>query len=367
MDALHEKWTATCTFCPTLCLYACPVSNAEGRDTVAPWGKMSLVRWVDQGQIPLDRDAAEINYKCLGCLACWDVCRHDIEVPTVLFEARARAVNQGVAPFEKERFENDPKELLATLRKHAPEERWLDEAQVLLLPGEDTLRETPALVSDVFRAADALNIDYLATGAAAAFDSGYGLYCGGFHDELLVHAEQVCTQLQRYRKLVVAAPHTLYMLRVVYPQLGVELGPEIVDLTTFLLEAVRTNPPTRRIPGVVRYHDPCYLGRHLEIYDAPRELLGLLCESEVQELRWQRNESHCCGGGGGLSVTSPKTAAHAAQTVVDNARELGTDCLVSACASCVAMFRQEAGELCVEHIATLVANLLATPEGGAVK
>ena len=66
----------TCTFCPKLCRFACPVAEAERRETVTPWGLMSRANFVRKGQVPLDVETAAIFEHCTGCGRCTQNCRH---------------------------------------------------------------------------------------------------------------------------------------------------------------------------------------------------------------------------------------------------------------------------------------------------
>jgi Fe-S oxidoreductase len=360
LEPAHERWTELCTWCPTLCLFTCPVSNAQGRDTVAPWGKMSLTRWLARGVERLDDESAAVAYACLGCLACRTPCRHEVEVPTVLFAARARQVTAGVAPFPAAAFQPDPAALRAALAAATPPARWLDGAQALFLPGPDTLLDAPEIVTDAFALADTLGIDWLATGTAAALDDGYGLWSAGFVDEARAAAQTLAAALRPYRKVVVWSPHTLWMLRVVCPQLGVRVAPIVEYLGDLLLGLLPGRVPRRPLEGRVRYHDPCYLGRHLGVYATPRRLLVALLPDGVEpgELRWHHESSYCCGAGGGVDVTLPETAAHAARTVTDNARELGTDLLVTGCARCQRMLRGAPDAPVVRDVVSLLADAL---------
>ena len=92
--AIHE----TCAFCPKLCRFACPVAEAEARETVTPWGLMTRADDVRRGALALDRDTAESWAHCTGCGRCTQICKHDNPVATALFAARAEAVAQTVAP-----------------------------------------------------------------------------------------------------------------------------------------------------------------------------------------------------------------------------------------------------------------------------
>jgi heterodisulfide reductase subunit D len=84
----------------------------------------------------------------------------------------------------------------------------------------------------------------------------------------------------------------------------------------------------------VTYHDPCHLGRHAGIFDAPRELLSLIPGIEFVEMERNRENSRCCGAGGGLKSGYPDMQNLISQKRVDDALETGATELVSACPFC---------------------------------
>ena len=71
LDA-HARTIETCVFCPKLCRFGCPVAEAEARETVTPWGLMTLADDVRRGRRPLDAAAADVWARCTGCGRCRD-------------------------------------------------------------------------------------------------------------------------------------------------------------------------------------------------------------------------------------------------------------------------------------------------------
>ena len=105
-------------------------------------------------------------------------------------------------------------------------------------------------------------------------------------------------------KVVTACAHCLNTLKNEYPQIGVEL--EVVHHTQLLNRLVREGrlTPVAPVDGsvagrTITFHDPCYLGRHNEVYDPPRELIGALPQTTFAEMPRSREGSFCCGAGGG--------------------------------------------------------------------
>jgi Fe-S oxidoreductase len=104
-------------------------------------------------------------------------------------------------------------------------------------------------------------------------------------------------------KVVTTCAHCLNTLKNEYPQVGVEL--EVVHHTQLLNRLVRDGAltpvaaPNGSVAGrTITYHDPCFLGRHNEIYDPPRDLLTVLPGATVAEMPRNRQRSFCCGAGG---------------------------------------------------------------------
>src|SRR5256885_5208038 len=84
-----------CEFCPKMCRFVCPVSEAARREALTPWAKVSLAAL--SAREP-DASTALMFAGCTGCDRCAHHCAHDNDVPAILFAARATAVRAGVAP-----------------------------------------------------------------------------------------------------------------------------------------------------------------------------------------------------------------------------------------------------------------------------
>ena len=84
----------------------------------------------------------------------------------------------------------------------------------------------------------------------------------------------------------------------------------------------------------VTYHDPCHLGRHMGLYDPPRNVLKMIPGIELVEMPRTRENAWCCGSGGGVKAGYPDWAVEIAGERVREAERLGVDALVSACPFC---------------------------------
>ena len=124
-------------------------------------------------------------------------------------------------------------------------------------------------------------------------------------------------------------------IKNVYAQLGA-CEYEVKHSVVILAELVKQGKlkPTRPIDTMVTYHDPCHLGRHGEIYDAPREILQSIPGLKLIEMDRIREYAFCCGGGGGARTGKLDFALATARRRVDEAEETGAELLVTACPFC---------------------------------
>jgi heterodisulfide reductase subunit D len=87
-------------------------------------------------------------------------------------------------------------------------------------------------------------------------------------------------------------------------------------------------------PITVTYHDPCHLGRHMEIYEPPRNILKAIPEVSLIEMKRNRNNAWCCGAGGGLKSQFPEMAVDIAKDRISEAIETQSSHVVTSCPFC---------------------------------
>ncbi len=332
-----ETSLSYCTYCPKLCRHACPVSNAEARETVVPQAKMATMR-----RLRLDvtgsgeRDAAkaesEVLYACSGCGACTEACLHGITVGPALMIGRAEAEQAGrghpALAGLAERFEAHSLEAGLKIRDAAPASRRPVEAQVAFLPG----CESPAVAAPMLALCDRVGAEYVAVADGPHSCGGYPLYAAGLHDAFRAHAQRYAESLKGYARVVVHCPACAWTMRTQYRAFGVALAPTVEHTTEFLQGFAERLPIARRAPAAF-YHDPCYLGRHLGQYEAPRRLASRALD-ELREFSRARRDAECSGGGGLLPITMPATADAISDHRLEEVKEAGLDRVVTACATC---------------------------------
>jgi Fe-S oxidoreductase len=138
------------------------------------------------------------------------------------------------------------------------------------------------------------------------------------------------------KKVVVTCPHCFTTIGRDYAQSGFELT--MVHHTQLLNQLVREKKliPVNKATTSLTYHDPCYLGRHNEIYQPPRELLNAT-GVKVTEMPRNQERSFCCGAGGGRMWMEEKIGERINLSRVDEAIATGVDEVAVACPFCRVM------------------------------
>ncbi|MFZ0733866.1 MAG: (Fe-S)-binding protein [Candidatus Sulfotelmatobacter sp.] len=137
------------------------------------------------------------------------------------------------------------------------------------------------------------------------------------------------------QRIVTADPHAYNALKHDYKDV-----PPIEHISQVIARAVKaSNIEFDRVEDesrVYAYHDPCYLGRHNQIYDEPRAVLDAIPGLKRVEMKRSRDRSFCCGGGGLMLFYEPKEEQRMGVLRVRMAADAGANVIVTACPFCLA-------------------------------
>jgi len=164
-------------------------------------------------------------------------------------------------------------------------------------------------------------------------------------------------------KVITQCPHCFSTLQNDYRQYGLEL--EVIHHSQLINELLQSgrlklNRQMTELGGLL-YHDPCYLGRHNGVYDAPRQVITAATGSAALEMGRHKNNSFCCGAGGGRMWLEEHQGSRINLNRVDEALRKNPDTICVACPYCMTMLEdglkdRQAGQTRVRDIAELVAE-----------
>lgn len=166
------------------------------------------------------------------------------------------------------------------------------------------------------------------------------------------------------KKIVTACPHCFNTLKNEYPELGGNY--EVLHHTEFLkqlLDSGRLTIEGGQFKGKrITFHDPCYLGRANNIYEAPRELIQKL-DAELVEMKRSRANGLCCGAGGAQMFKEPENGTKDVNVErTEDALETNSQIIAAGCPFCNTMMtdgvktKEKENDIKVMDVAELIAN-----------
>ena len=140
------------------------------------------------------------------------------------------------------------------------------------------------------------------------------------------------------KKIVTTCPHCFNSIKNEYPQFEGEF--EVVHHTEFIDQLIQEGR-LKLVEGmdkVITYHDSCYLGRHNDIFAAPREIISQIPETRLVEMERSKERGFCCGGGGGRFWMEERTGTRTNEMRTDQVIETKASIVATACPYCLQMF-----------------------------
>ena len=296
-----------CACCSGVCPFGFAMDFPPGR----------MIAWMRAGNLD-EMLKSDSIWMCVSCYACTEVCPKDIPITLALMtRAKEEALLAGNVPAElqsalefSQQYSNP---LGESSRKRAA---WAEELdfeipivrkekrpyEVLWFVGDyasyhPRVKNVTIAVAKIF---NKLGIDFAILGPDEHSDGDSQRLAGerGLFEML---AEKNAKNLDRaqFGEIITTDPHAYNAFKNEYPKLGFEYP--VRHYTELLVEKLDKLTPLLKenVQAKVAYHDPCYLGRVNQIYEAPRKLIEAIPGLELVEMAHNKSTSLCCGGGGG--------------------------------------------------------------------
>jgi Fe-S oxidoreductase len=340
-----------CVQCGT-CRSVCPVFEVVGWESANTRGRMLIIRSLLEGRYPSEDVLSSLN-SCTTCGICASKCPAEVDPPEVIEAARAKLVKCGITTEAQERLKSAVLTCGNSFGESKDRMHWLPEIERFKLPEKsdyiyfigcfDSYRY-PEFAKKTFKVLQRFGVTLLPDEQCCASP----LLRMGFKDEAKKVMEHNLEQIRKTgaHTIITSCAGCYTTLKNSYPE---EF--KVISLPEFLAGHLK-ELKLKKLDLTVTYHDPCHLGRQNKIYEAPRKVIQAICT--LKEMKNIKEDSRCCGGGGGVRIGYPDLSLELARNRLKDVPE-GVDYIVTSCPFCVRNLRDAAGNVEVIDIVELVA------------
>ena len=331
--------------------YQCGICTAS-----CPWNlvRSFIVRRImHQGQLGLIDFEDEEVWLCATCGACVQQCPRSVEIIDIMRALRRVVVEVGIAKVPDSlriTVKNiagignplgEPLENRANWAKELGVKTYTKGTELLYFPCcipayDPKIQRVAQATANILKKADVdfgiLGIKESCCGESVRKAGNEGLFQSLTQSNISAFTEA------GVNKIVTTSPHCYHTFKNEYPEFGGNF--EVVHFAQYLAELIKQGRLnfTKEVNKRVAYHDPCYLGRHNNIYDEPREILNSIPGLELVEMPNYGENSLCCGGGGGRIWLETKKGERFSDLRIEQAVEVGASILAVACPYCMLNF-----------------------------
>ncbi len=321
----------------------CPVwENTSGFETGAMRGKIMVALALLEGRLERTAENAESLYQCTLCGNCAQICPAEFEPNRVIEQMRAVITD----------IPNEVRDSLAdkTLAKDNPydepvgkKREWVKELNFSIPITGDTIYfagctaalRNPRVARNTARVLHKAGLEFAVMESEPC--CGSVMMRTGRMDRAVENAQSVSKQLKEagVKRVIVSCAGCYKTLKKDYEELGIEM-PEIVHIVDLASDLIKQGKLKPQSIGkmTVTYHDPCHLGREMDVYETPREILTAIPDVSLVEMETHHDQAKCCGAGGGLRSYDPELSKKIAASRIEEARVTGADVIATACPFC---------------------------------
>jgi Fe-S oxidoreductase len=324
-----------------------------------PWGYLSglgVRDMIRKAQFGLEGFEGEDLWKCVTCNTCVSRCPRGVEIIDVIRSMRSILVEMDQIPRPLRTVLNSlDQEGNPWTESREDRTKWIKgvdvkkitaETEYLLFTGCTPAYDarTQKVARSLVKVLQAAGVDFgiLGTEASCCGDAAHKIGNPELFEELK-EANQEAFEKYAVDKIICISPHCYKAFRDLYALDGVE----VYHHSQFLAELIESGALKLRNLGgqKVTYHDPCYLGRHSDVYEPPRAVLNSIAGVELVEMNRIRERSLCCGGGGGGAWMETQAGDRFAELRINEALSTGAKTIATACPFCILMLEDGAKSL----------------------
>jgi len=326
-------------------------------DTVCPWNEVrtfSIRKIIREATFGLTEIESEDIWRCATCGRCVEQCPRGVQQIELGVSLRRIATEYGVFPAPVKSIRTISAGLTAQGNPFGEERKnradwakglsvktFTEGMEILYFPGCYPSYD-PRMQRVARATVNILNTAGVDFGILGQKESCCGESIRKTGDEELfkrLARENIKTLIDNgVKKIVVSSPHCYHTFKNEYPEFMVNF--EVIHSSQYLFELIDEGrlEITKEYRKDITYHDPCYLGRHNGIYDEPREVLKKVPGLELDEMPDSRENSLCCGGGGGRIWMETPKGERFSDLRLEQAIGVGAKVLATCCPYCITNF-----------------------------
>jgi Fe-S oxidoreductase len=323
-------------------------------DTVCPWNRVrtfSMRKLIREATFGLTEVEREEIWRCTTCGKCPQRCPRDVKQIDDMVALRRMATGYNVFPASVKPVRtisagltaqgnpfNEDRKTRADWAEGLSVKPFAEGMDVLYFPCCYTAYD-PRLKKVAQATAKILNKAGVDFGILGSKENCCGESIRKTGNEALfkrLARENIKTFIENgVKKIVVSSPHCYHTFKNEYPEFKVSF--EVVHSSQYVFQLINEGrlTLTKEYGKKVTYHDPCYLGRHNGIYDEPRGVLKKIAGLELHEMAEEREDSLCCGMGGGRVWMETEKHERFSNLRLEQAIELGAEEVVTSCPYCI--------------------------------
>ena len=323
--------------------------HTSGFEAYFARGKMQIIRSLWQGKLELSKEMGEVIFQCPTCNACTEACAYDMDNVAMYEALRAELVDAGCGLEAHVPMNKAMVELLNPYeRDNKLKSKWLEKLDFKVKDANTEQAEilyfvgcTAALTPDIENVAintakvlNKLNIDFSVFGEHEVCCGSVGMRTG----DLKAFNSVATKNYEMFKKsgiktIVTSCAGCYRTLKKDYADYMEDLGITVYHTIEFLNKHINENNVQLKNLGLnTTYHDPCHTGRHMGLYEEPRNILKKI--ANLTEMKTIKQAAKCCGAGGGLKKGFSDLALEIAKSRIQEADDTGAEYLVSICPFC---------------------------------
>ena len=382
-----QKEMLACLQCG-YCIEVCEAHAQSPWESVTPRGKIYYLTQIDKKNmldpllgrnVGLSPDFVEAMYRCTGCGNCEVVCHAELELVAFWEKLRAWMVQEKVAPLPAHKKLSEKIENVHNPYGESPDMRdawWPKEVKREAIPdtvffagctGSYRMQYIPEAG---VRVLDRANVKMNVLGPKEWCCTSPALRTGRV--DLTLEASQTIVNkadAMGAKDMVMTCSGCFKTISTDFGNHFSKAGQNVSHFTQYVEELIKERklPMNNEFRAKVTYHDPCHLGRHSGVFEAPRNVLKKVKGLELIEMNRSRENSRCCGAGGGYKSAFNDLAVNIAAERIRDAEEVGAEIIATACPFCVlnlkAGAKQAGSNIKVMDISEILLKVTAPAEG----